>query len=200
MFALAALCLVAGILPGFFIDALAPVAQRAGRRAACRVQSGVAWLSIVPIAESRSSYNGLLRLPLHRACRDRSPPSRSTVWPRDRLRRGPAWDCGFPDPSPATQYTAGELRPADPPRVRHVVFRARETVDMPPPGDTAAGAAHGRRSATCIWEALYAPVAGAVGFAADRLNRLQFLTIRQLSQPRLRALLVLLLLVLAIWP
>ena len=22
------------------------------------------------------------------------------------LRRGPAWDCGFPDPSPATQYTA----------------------------------------------------------------------------------------------
>ena len=59
MYFLAALCLVAGILPGLFIDALAPVAQ-------CLVgasmphQAGVEWLSIVPIAESRSSYNGLL--------------------------------------------------------------------------------------------------------------------------------------------
>ncbi len=32
MFALAALCLVAGILPGFFIDALGPVAKTHGRR------------------------------------------------------------------------------------------------------------------------------------------------------------------------
>ena len=24
----------------------------------------------------------------------------------DRLRRAPAWDCGYPDASPATQYTA----------------------------------------------------------------------------------------------
>ena len=32
MFSLAALCLVAGILPGLFIDALAPAGQRAGRR------------------------------------------------------------------------------------------------------------------------------------------------------------------------
>ena len=26
-----------------------------------------------------------------------------------RTRRGPAWDCGFPDPSPATQYTASSF-------------------------------------------------------------------------------------------
>src|SRR5262249_56722783 len=59
MFLLAALCLVAGILPGVFIDALAPVAQSLlGAR--MPVQRGVEWLSIVPIAESRSSYNGLL--------------------------------------------------------------------------------------------------------------------------------------------
>ena len=29
-----------------------------------------------------------------------------------------------------------------------------------------------------VWDGFYAPVAGAVGFAADRLNHLQFLTIR----------------------
>src|SRR5712671_2936230 len=58
MFFFAALCLVAGILPGFFIDALAPVTEGlVGDR--MPVQGSVDWLSIVPIAESRSSYNGL---------------------------------------------------------------------------------------------------------------------------------------------
>ena len=69
----------------------------------------------------------------------RSPPSRSIASPRDRLRRAPAWDCGYPDPSPATQYTADSF--AQPIRrvFGTVVFRAREHVDMPPPGDCAAG-------------------------------------------------------------
>src|SRR6266853_536285 len=59
MFIFAAVCLVAGILPGFFIDALAPVTEGlVGDR--MPVQGSVDWLSIVPIAESRSSYNGLL--------------------------------------------------------------------------------------------------------------------------------------------
>src|SRR5207253_1571777 len=52
------------------------------------------------------------------------------------LRRAPAWDCGFPDASPATQYTAGSF--AQPIRrvFGGVVFRAREHVTMPAPGDT----------------------------------------------------------------
>ena len=95
------------------------------------------------------------------------------------VRRGPAWDCGFPDPSPATQYTAGSF--AQP--IRRVfgtlVFRRAREVDMPPPGDTAR-----RRVCTCelrdlVWDGIYAPIAGAVGFVADRLNYLQFLTIRR---------------------
>ena len=56
---------------------------------------------------------------------------------------------------------------------------------MPPPGD-ARPARLPSSCATSIWDALYAPLAGGVAFAAERLNRLQFLTIRQLSQPRLR--------------
>ena len=52
MFVIAALCLVAGVLPGFFIDALAPVINSliGGRMPP---QTGIEWLSIVPIAESR---------------------------------------------------------------------------------------------------------------------------------------------------
>ena len=60
-----------------------------------------------------------------------------------------------------------------------LVFRAREQVEMPPPGDHAAGAARRSTSRDLIWDALYAPIAVAVDFAADRLNRLQFLTIRR---------------------
>ena len=59
MFALATLCLIAGILPGYFIDAIAPVAKSMVGES-MPLQHGVPWLSIVPIAEGRSSYNGLL--------------------------------------------------------------------------------------------------------------------------------------------
>ena len=196
MFFLAAFCLVAGILPGFFIDALAPVVQSlVGAR--MPVQSGVDWLSIVPIAESRSSYNGLLVFlfmllsgalaawAIHRLA-------------SDKVRRAPPWDCGYPDASPATQYTASSF--AQPIRrvFGTVVFRAREQVDMPPPG-ALQPARLTVEMRDLVWDALYAPIAGGVGFAADRLNHLQFLTIRQFLSLVFAAL-VLLLLVLAIWP
>ena len=45
---------------------------------------------------------------------------------------------------------------------------------------------------------MYIPIVGAVGYAADRLNRLQFLTIRRYLS-LVFATLVTLLLVLAIW-
>ena len=109
------------------------------------------------------------------------------------LRRAPAWDCGFPDPSPITQYSAGSF--AQP--IRRVfgtlAFRAREQVDMPPPGDLAPGAPRGRPAAIWSGTALYAPSRGAVGFAADRLNHLQFLTIRRYLSLVFLALVVLLL-------
>ncbi len=196
MYLFAALCLVAGVLPGPVIDGLSPVtlAMLGDRMPA---QSGVPWLSIVPIAEGRSSYNGALVFVfiaisaslavyvIHRFA------SRA-------LRRAPAWDCGFPDPSPMTQYTAGSF--AQP--IRRVfgtlVFRAREQVEMPPPGDARPARFHVDLK-DLVWDILYAPVAGAVSFAADRLNHLQFLTIRRYLSLVFLAL-IMLLLVLALWP
>jgi len=49
-----------------------------------------------------------------------------------------------------------------------------------------------------IWEWIYAPLAWAIGVAADRLNNLQFLTIRQFLT-LVFCTLVVLLLVLALW-
>jgi NADH:ubiquinone oxidoreductase subunit 5 (subunit L)/multisubunit Na+/H+ antiporter MnhA subunit len=196
MLGFAALCLIAGIVPSLFIDALAPVVSGlVGAR--MPAQTGAAWLSIVPIAQSRSSYDGMLvflfmiisgtlaAFAIHRLA-------------SDRLRRAPAWDCGYPNASPITQYTASSF--AQP--IRRVfgtlVFRAREHVEMPPPGDTRP-ARLVVELRDMIWDGLYAPIGIAVSDAAQRLNRLQFLTIRQYLSLVFGAL-VMLLLVIAIWP
>ena len=195
MYFLAAACLAAGTLPGIFIDALAPVADlMIGSRVP--IQTSAEWLSIVPIAESRSSYNGLLvfvfmaisgtlaALAIHRLA-------------SDRLRRSAAWDCGYPDASPLTQYSASSF--AQP--IRRVfgslVFQAREIGHMPPPGSTSP-ARLVVKMRDPIWDTLYAPIATFIIFAAERLNVLQFLTIRSYLSLVFSAL-VLLLLVLAIW-
>jgi hypothetical protein len=79
-----------------------------------------------------------------------------------------------------------------------LVFRARERVDMPPPGDLRV--AHLTVSLRdLVWEWFYAPVAVAVTRAADRLNPLQFQTIRRYLAFVFGAL-VTLLLVIALWP
>jgi formate hydrogenlyase subunit 3/multisubunit Na+/H+ antiporter MnhD subunit len=175
MFALAILCLLAGILPSLVIDGLAPVTQALlGDR--MPYQTGLEWLSIIPIAQSRSSYNGLLVF-LFIAISAVLAAYVVRLWASRAVRRAPIWDCGFPDASPMTQYTAGSF--AQP--IRRVfgtlVFRASEHVEMPPPGDV--GPARLRVVLhDLVWEVLYAPIAGAVAFAADRLNLLQFLTIR----------------------
>jgi len=195
MFVLVALCLLAGILPGPVIDAVAPV-TRALLGDRMPAQMDVPWLSIVPIAQSRSSYNGLLVF-LFIAASASLAAFIIHRFASHARRRAPAWGCGFPDLSPAMQYTAGSF--AQP--IRRVfgtlVFRAREHVKMPPPGDTRP-ARLTVEMRDLVWEGLYAPVAGAVGYAADWLNRLQLLTIRQyLSLVFLS--LVTLLLVLVLW-
>ncbi|TMJ23251.1 MAG: hydrogenase 4 subunit B [Alphaproteobacteria bacterium] len=187
MFAFAALCFIAGILPGLFIDALAPVVQAlVGDR--MPAQTGVEWLSIVPIAQSRSSYNGLLVF-LFMLISGALAAGAIHRLASDRLRRAPAWDCGYPDPSPATQYTASSF--AQPIRrvFGEVVFLAREKVEMPPPADPRPA----RLTVVLhdpVWETLYLPLAAAVSF---------FLTIRQFLSLVFAAL-VILLLALALWP
>ncbi len=195
MFILAALCLLAGILPGPVIDALSPVTMEM-LSSRMPIQADEAWLSIVPIAESRSSYNGLLVMVfitisaslavffIHR-------------FASHALRRGPAWGCGFSDSTPAAQYSAGSF--AQP--IRRVfgtlVFHARDHVEIPAPGDIRPARLRIELH-DLVWEGMYLPIASAVGFSADRLNRLQFLTIRRYLS-LVFATLVTLLLVLAIW-
>jgi hydrogenase-4 component B len=195
MAVLAALCLIAGVVPGLFIDAMAPVAESlVGSR--LPAQLAQQWLSLVPIMESRSSYNGLLVFLFITASASLSAYAIHRFASR-ALRRGPAWDCGFSDPSSLTQYTAGSF--AQP--IRRVfgtyVFRAREHIEMRPPGDL--GPARFKAELHDLaWELIYTPITETVLLAATRLNQLQFLTIRRYLSFVFFAL-VFLLLVLALW-
>ena len=161
------------------IDAIAPVVQSlTGAR--MPAQASMEWLSIVPVAESRSSYNGLIvfffiavsaslaAYVIHRLA-------------SGAIRRAPAWDCGFPDQSPATQYTAGSF--AQP--IRQVfgtyVFRAREHVECRRP---ATSVRPGSKSSCMISPGSLSTHPSPMRFRslATRLNQLQFLTIRRLSE------------------
>jgi formate hydrogenlyase subunit 3/multisubunit Na+/H+ antiporter MnhD subunit len=192
---LALLCLITGILPGLFIDQLGPVVQSlvGGKMPH---QLSVAWLSIVPIAESRSSYNGLLVFLFITISTSLAVIGIHRLASRT-VRRSAAWDCGFPNASPTTQYTASSF--AQP--IRRVfgttVFRAREVVHMPPPGDNGP-ASFNVSVQDLIWDLIYARIRHVVSFLADRLNYFQFLTIRRYLSLVFLAL-VSLLLILAIW-
>lgn len=189
------LCLAAGILPGYFIDALGPVVQMLVA-AQLPPQAALKWFTIVPIAETRSSYNGLLLFILIALA---ASVAAYVIhrWASHAIRRSAPWDCGFPDASPVTQYTAGSF--AQP--IRRVfgtlVFHAREEVEMPPPGDLRPARLHVHLRDP-VWDVLYVPVDKVVGVTADGLNRVQFLTLRGYLT-LVSGALVLLLAILAVW-
>ena len=195
MAALALICVLAGIFPGVVLDLLAPASEAmvSGR---LPVQADDAWQTLVPIAEARSTYNGLLVFLFIVFS------ATSSAWlvhrlASHRLRRGPAWDCGFPSNITNTQYGAASF--AQPLRrvLGAILLGAREEVTMPLPGDgrPARLLVHMR---DLVWEGIYLPLAGIINAFATQANRLQFLTIRRYLS-LVVGLLVSLLLVLTIW-
>ena len=79
-----------------------------------------------------------------------------------------------------------------------LAFGVNEHVDMPRPGEIRA-ARLAVELTDRIWGRLYQPIVDAVGFIGERLNQLQFLTIRRYLS-LVFVVLVVLLLALAIWP
>jgi hydrogenase-4 component B len=195
MSGLLVLCLLAGVLPSFMIDTISPAAKLfvGGRMPA---QAEIPWFSIAPIAESRSSYNGLLLFmfigisailaaqAIHR-------------WASRAVRRSPAWDCGYPDPRPVTQYTGSSFAQPIRRTFGNVVFTARDHLDMPSPGDTRP-ARFGVEIHDRVFEGVYGPIAKGVDFCANQFNKAHFLTIQGYLSLVFAALVILLLMV-AIW-
>ena len=192
---LLALCLLAGIVPGLVIDALSSVAVLVVGHD-MPPQPLFPSLSIVPVSESRSSYSGMLVFVFILSS------SAIAAWAIHRfasrtLRRAPAWDCGFPDASPMTQYAADSFAMPIRRVFGPVAFRSHIERRMPPPGDPAPAELKVVKH-DLSWEILYAPIAGRVSRLGERLNTLQFLSIRSYLTLVFAAL-VGLLVVVAIW-
>ncbi len=189
MAGLAALCLLIGVVPGLVIDALVPVTNLlTGSR--LPAQATQPWLTLVPVSDTRSSYNGLLVLVFALLVTTLAARAVHRFASRE-TRRGPAWDCGFPGVGPVSQYGAGSF--AQP--VRRVfattLMGAREEVEMPAPGDLRP-ARHRLHATDLAWTWIYAPLGAGVGALATRMNRLRYLTLRQYLGLVFAALLVLL--------
>jgi formate hydrogenlyase subunit 3/multisubunit Na+/H+ antiporter MnhD subunit len=176
MFVLVAVCFLAGVLPGFVIDALSPVtAMLTGGM--MPDQALVPWLSVVPIAESRSSYNGLIILTFLVV----SGTLTAMVIHRfasGATRRSAIWDCGFPLDAPQTQYGSASFSMPIRRVFGTVVFNVHERVDMPRPGEIRAGS-FGLRILDPAWQYAYGPLTRGIGMLSVVLNQMQFLTIRR---------------------
>ena len=187
---LALLCILGGLLGALMTEALTPVLKGLVGSGLPNAGTGPTPFSLIAFDASRSNYDAavialfvaiasvITLLVVHRLS-------------ARRTRRGPAWDCGFPDPSPAIQYTASSF--SQPLRRVYgaVVFSAREMVVMPPPGDLRPA----RFSVALIdyvWTTLYVAPWRALLKLSERLNALQFLTIRRYLVLMFAALVILL--------
>jgi hydrogenase-4 component B len=192
LYILAGLCVLLGALPLVAIHFIDPVSQRL-LGAPLALSAGSTWLWLVPFSTGISSYGAIVLLAALAGLALVVILGIHNLAGR-RTRRGPAWDCGFPNADPATQYSASSF--AQP--LRRVfaanLFRARERVEMPEPG-----ALEPARLVVVLqdlaWEWLYLPVAAAVDWVATRINVLQFLTIRRYLSLMFMALAVLLIVV-----
>jgi formate hydrogenlyase subunit 3/multisubunit Na+/H+ antiporter MnhD subunit len=191
MAVLAAVCIVVGVVPQAVLGLLGRVAK--GLWPDVPAAPPTDWLWLVPLDSNGSSYSGIVAL-VAIAFLATLLVAVIHGFASNRVRRAPAWDCGFPDPRPETQYTASSF--AQPIRriFGAVAFRARERIDMPAPGEVRAA----RIDVTMrdpVWDGLYLPVAVVISWLADHVNVVQFQTIRRYLSLMFGALVLLLLVV-----
>lgn len=172
----AVICIALGALP---VLAIEPLQHVVGLLTGTRmpVLGSAPWLSLMPLASSRSTYNGLIILVFLVSAGGIAALMLRMV-SSGALRRTPAWDCGFPDPRPNTQYSATSFAQPLQRVFGRALFLSREQVDMPPPGDTRMAVAQVSWR-DLPWEFAYRPVGSSVLWLADKMNALQFLTIRR---------------------
>jgi len=157
------------------------------------VSADLGWPWLSPVSATRGSYSGtvLVMVGLGMVA--------LTVFAVHRLgttalRRSDAWDCGHREDIPQSQYTGQSF--AQPLRrvFAETLFAAREEVEMPEPGDL--GPASLKVTVIDpIWLGLYASIMWLIDFIADRVNVLQFLTVRRYLLMMFATLVILLLVV-----
>ena len=193
---LAVLCILGGLFGGFSAWAIGPLLKALTGTALAGLANGPTKLSLIAFNPERSIYNAptialfVLFSSIATMLVVHFISNRGT-------RRAPAWDCGFPDASPATQYTASSFSQPLRRVYKGIVLGSVEVLEMPPPGDLRP-ARFAVRYRDYAWRNLYANPASAVIAVAVRVNAFQFLTIRRYLVLMFSTL-VLLLLIMAVW-
>lgn len=174
--ALAALCVWLGAAPVTMTNALSAVVRPlTGIEVPVSADLGWPWLS--PAGPSSGSYSGTILVAMGLLLCGVAVMLVHRLGTR-ALRVSDAWDCGHAEDIPETQYTGQSF--AQPMRRAFgtTVFRARESVHMPEPGDDAP-ARHVVSMIDPVWDGLYRSLGRLVDFLADQVNRMQFLTVRR---------------------
>ena len=188
---LACLCLLGGLFGSVIIAAIKPLLQSLAGASLPAAGWDPTPFSLVAFSAARSTYDAptiaifllisgtLTTMLVHR-------------FSGRRTRTSAAWDCGFPEPSPLAQYSASSFSQP----LRRIygssVFGATELIDMPAPGDQRPARLTVRLK-DYIWDILYQAPAQFILRVSERLNTLQFLTIRSYLMLMFSALIVLLL-------
>jgi formate hydrogenlyase subunit 3/multisubunit Na+/H+ antiporter MnhD subunit len=189
----AVLCLVIGVLPKLAISLIEPVNRLSVGEGMFDAGGHGGWVWLAPASAFGNSYSGFMMFMtililtilavymIHR-------------YASNRVRRSIPWGCGFTDPAPLGQYSASSF--AQPIRRVFVtqLFGARDIVDMPAPGETRP-ARFELELRDPAWDWLFTPVVRLVGWIADKVDHLQFLTIRRYLTLMFLALVTLLVLV-----
>lgn len=194
MAAPAAACIGMGVLPTPLLAMFMPV-TRSLVGATAFDGTSMTWLWLTPTSAIGNSYSGFIMLAVIGAL------SAVLAYGIHRLasnkvRRAPAWGCGFTDPDPAGrwQYTPSSFGQPIRRVFGSVAFAARDEVDMPSPGEVRPA-----RFRVVLrdpaWDFLFTPITQAVHRLADWTNVLQFMTIRSYLTLMFGALVVLLIMV-----
>jgi len=188
---LTGLCVLGGLFGSIIVGALSPLLIELAGSALPGQGTGPTQFSLVAFSAARSTYDAPIVALF--VVLSATTTTLFVHWVSSRrMRRAPAWDCGFPQNLPASQYTASSFGQPLRRVYGSIVFGATERVDMPAPGDMRSG----RLTVTMtdyIWRGLYAAPANAVLELSVRMNALQFLTIRRYLVLMFVALIVLLL-------
>ena len=174
---LAVLCMMGGLFGGFSAWAIGPLLKTLAGTKLAGLANGPTKLSLVAFDPARSIYDAPT-IALFVTLSSIATMLVVHFTSNRGTRRAPAWDCGFPDASPATQYTASSFSQPLRRVYKGIVLGSVEVLEMPPPGDLGP-ARFAVRYRDYTWRYLYVKPAAALRALALRFNAFQFLTIRR---------------------
>ncbi len=184
-------CLCLGVFPVMATSGIATVVEPLAKVQLPTALLGWPWLS--PISPTDGSYSATMLLLTFIGLMLTTVIALRLFGTR-RVRPAPAWDCGHQEDIVNAQYSADSFSQPLRRVFGSVVFNAQERVDMPTPGDLRP-ARFELRMTDPIWDGLYMGILRVVNAIADRVNRLQFLTVRRYLFLMFTTLVVLLLIV-----